>query len=67
MKVKFLRLGRSAHSIEFDGEARVNDVLEKADFERMGHAVSLNGISTDLDASVADGDVIVATPKVQGG
>lgn len=67
MKVKILRLGSSAHEVEANPGSTVQEVLDKAGVPYGGHAISVNGLGAGLSTTLGEGDVVVATPKIEGG
>jgi len=67
MRIKLLRLGHSARHVDLEDGATVQDALDEANITVSGHSISVNGFGAGTDTSVADQDVLVLSPKVQGG
>jgi len=67
MRVKLLRLGRSAETLDVDDNTNVRDALNMAGVELAGHSVTLNGVGCDLTTPLQADSVVTVAPKVQGG
>lgn len=67
MKIRVLKLGHSASVIEADDGVTVEDAISAAGHDHHGYSLNLNGLGTAPDAVLSDGDVVVVSPKVQGG
>jgi hypothetical protein len=67
MRIKLLRLGHSARPLDLDDGATVQTAIDQAGIEVYGHSISVNGLGAGTDTSLADQDVLVISPKVQGG
>ncbi len=67
MKVKVLRLGHSATTIEVPAGTPIEEALESNDIPRQGYAISVNGLGAGPATALGDGDVITLVPKVEGG
>ena len=67
MKVRILKLGHSASVLDVDEGATVEDAITAAGHDYHGYSLNLNGLGTAPDAVLSDGDVVVVSPKVQGG
>jgi len=67
MRIKLLRLGHSARRLDLEDGATVRTAIEEAGIEVAGHSISVNGLGAGTDTSLADQDVLVISPKVQGG
>lgn len=67
MKIRVLRLGSGAQVVDCEPGTTIGDALRQVNFGTDGFRLAINGLDASTDTSVADGDVIVMTPKVVGG
>jgi len=67
MNIRILKLGHSATFVDVDDGATVVDAVSAAGHDWHGYSLNLNGLGTGPDAVLSDGDVVVVSPKVQGG
>ena len=67
MKIKVLRLGHSATTIEVPAGTAIGEALESDDIPTTGYAISVNGLGAGSHTALGDGDVITLVPKVEGG
>ena len=67
MKVRLLRLGSAAHVFDVTPGSTIQSALTDNNVSCDGFDLTLNGLSATGDASLADGDVVVAVPRVKGG
>jgi len=67
MRIKLLRLGHSARHLDLEDGATVQTAIDQAGIEVSGHSLSVNGLGAGTDTSLTDQDVLVISPKVQGG
>lgn len=67
MKVRVLRLGQSAYVLDVAPGATISSALADNGVHCDGFDLTLNGLSANGDAALADGDVVVAVPRVKGG
>ena len=67
MKIRVLRLGSAAHVLDVEHGASIKTALADNGIACDGFDLTLNGLSATGDAGLADGDVVVAVPRVKGG
>lgn len=67
IRIRLLRLGTAANIIDCDPGATVGDALRQAGIEQAGLDLTLNGLSTGVEPTLVDGDVLVCVPRVKGG
>jgi len=67
MNIRILKLGHSATFVDVDDGATVEDAVAAAGHDYHGYSLNLNGLGTVPDAVLSEGDVVVVSPKVQGG
>ena len=67
MKIRLLRLGSAAHSLDLALGASLQSALEAAGLGSDGFDLTLNGLSTTADAALAEGDVVTMIPRIKGG
>jgi sulfur carrier protein ThiS len=67
MKVRLLKLGHAAKEVEVPAGATAEEAIKASGFEIDGFACLTNGVGAMLSSPVHDGDVIVLSPKVEGG
>ena len=67
MQIKLLRLGHSTRILDIPAGSTIGDAISEAGMATEGHSLSLNGLGAALNASLSDGDVVVVTPKIEGG
>ena len=67
MHIKILRLGSATREVDIPAGSTVTDALAKADLESAGYALSVNGLGAGLGTALNDHDVVVCTPKIEGG
>ena len=67
MIVRVLRLGSAAHVLDVKPGATITSALADNGVHCDGFDMTLNGLSATGEAALADGDVVVAVPRVKGG
>ncbi len=67
MLCKVLRLGSCATQVEIPTGSTVQEALDKAGVPYGGHSLSVNGLGAGPSTALGEGDVVVATPKIEGG
>ena len=67
LTIRLLRLGSAAHVLAVDPGSTIQSALTDNGIGCDGFDLTLNGLSATGDASLVDGDVIVAVPRVKGG
>ena len=67
MKIKLLKLGQAAYSVEVPPGSNVGSALETAHLPTDGYSLSLNGLGASREAVLTEGDVVALIPKVVGG
>ena len=67
MKIRLLRLGSAAHSLELTPGATLQTAIDSAGLGSAGYDLTVNGMSTTSDAALAEGDVVTMVPRIKGG
>ena len=67
MKIKVLRLGHSATTIEVPAGAAIGEALESNEIPSDGYSISVNGLGAGPHTALGDADVVTLVPKVEGG
>jgi hypothetical protein len=65
--VKVTKLGETVTEVSLVEGATLNDALVAAEMSVEGMKVSVNSRDHELDAEVYNGDIVVLTPKIEGG
>jgi sulfur carrier protein ThiS len=67
MKIKVLRLGHSATTVEVPASTSIEEALDSNDIPRSGYSIAVNGLGAGPAVALGDGDVVTLVPKVEGG
>jgi hypothetical protein len=65
--IRLLRLGSAAHVLTVSPGSTIQSALTDNGINCDGFDLTLNGLSATGEAALADGDVVVAVPRVKGG
>ena len=66
--VKVAKLGDVVKEVALSEGATVQTALEAAGYNvEEGYTVTLNGETTSTDTTLKGGDIIILTPKIEGG
>ena len=67
LKVKVLRLGHSATTIDVPAGTTIEEGLAANEIPKEGYSISVNGLGAGPATALGDGDVVTLVPKVEGG
>ena len=67
MHVRVLKLGQGRKDVELDSGATLDEAVEASHFNSEGCSLSVNGLDAHSDSTVRENDLVVLTPRVEGG